>query len=332
MNRREFARYVARAGVALTFLAASRREARDGRSGGEAFYDGYLSIYFDGGPSQTDTWDVKPGSSSSYPNFPTIDLGVTDEYGESFRIAGLFRRLAGLCMNDPAIKLGVIRSLYHAGDDHVSAQDRMRGCLHDGFSEAMARVEVSHCAVDSRLTVAQKLLVAGAPFVAIDMPGNDSHSHNLGSVACPGVVPTIWGNYINEGLSQLAESIRASGRRVLVTMYGDFGRTPRSVSNGDRDGRDHWNDGFSIALLSINQPRFKMTALGHTGPDGVLTSTTGMRDPVEPRDVGTFVSRSLGFQVGRVDGKFDVPLTSRPAPPVDRINKADLLNTTFGLV
>jgi hypothetical protein len=454
-TRREFLQKLGQTGVALGFMGVSMphllaiKEATGGVAPENALYDAYLSIYFEGGPSQTDTWDPKPGSPSSYPNRATINLGVNDAYGAPMRIDGVFPRLANLSMNDPAIKLGTIRSFWHGTNDHGQGQmymsgwwrsnalvqqypsvasvmayyyqgtgigipsviinggnpqrqndagqsrcptalqvnagngqgnnpvvqalalpagvdqaryDRRKTLLDrlnarflasrpDQAARAMEKatadahsitsqgaaarafdltgktlINVTDNGTAQRMTLAQELLKAGIPYVAMGIGGNDSHGDNMNTIA------RNWGNGINEGLSQLAENIKASGKRVLVTMYGDFGRTPQSVNNGARDGRDHWGDGFSVALLSINQPKFKMNAIGDTGPNGTLMSTSGMRDPIEPKDLGAFVYRSLGFQIGRVDGKFDVPLTSRPAPPVDRINKSDLLNTTFGLV
>lgn len=454
-TRREFLERLGRTGVALGFMGMSLpgmltlREALGGVAPENAFYDAALSIYFDGGPSQTDTWDVKPGSRSSYPNYQTINLGVKDTYNADVRIAGVFPRLANLAMNDPAVKLGLIRSFWHGSNDHGMGQQYMNGwwrsnalvqqypsvaavmsyyyqgtgigipsvvingangdrvndagqsrCptalqvnaganqannpvvqalgLPAGVDQArydrrkalldklnarflasrpdqMARavekatadahsitsqgqaarafdltgkplLQVSNNGVAMRMTLAQELLKAGVPYVAMGIGGNDSHSNNMQTIQ------TNWGNYINEGLSQMAENLKATGKRVLVTMYGDFGRTPASVNNGGRDGRDHWGNGFSVAILSINQPKFKMTAIGDTGPDGLLMSNTGMKDPVEPADLGALIYRSLGFQVGKPDGTFDVPLNGRGAPPVERINKSDLLLNTFGLV
>src|SRR5690606_38724752 len=99
-----------------------------------AFYDAYLSIFFDGAPPQQDTWDPKPGTRSSYPNFQTIDLGVNDKYGQPVRIGGqfsngnaVFPELADLVMNDPDVKLGIIRSLWHGTADHRLGQMYMNG-------------------------------------------------------------------------------------------------------------------------------------------------------------------------------------------------------------
>lgn len=447
-------------GVALGFMGSSlhqmlyMREAL-GVQPESAFYDAYLSIFFSGGPTHIDTWDPKPGTRSSYPNFQTIDLGVSDKYGQPVRIGGqfsagnvVFPDLANTVMTDPAIKLGVIRSFWHGSNNHGTGQMYMNGWWRSNtlvqqfpsVASAMAyyfqgqglgipsvviqgnngdRVNAageSRCptallvqvgtgnnpvvealrrpanvdqarydrrkslldrlnqrflasrpdtlvraaekaaddaysvtstgqaaaafdltgktilapggndGVARRMTLAQELLKAGIPYVAMGIGGNDSHGNNMGTVT------RNWGTYINRGLTEMAQNLKATGKRVLVTMYGDFGRTPASVNSGGRDGRDHWGGSFSVGVLSINQPKFKMTAIGDTGPEGLLQWNSGLVDPIAPADLGAFVYRSMGIQVGKVGGAFDVPLNARPAPPVDRVNKSQLLLDTFGLV
>lgn len=179
-----------------------------------------------------------------------------------------------------------------------------------------------------RLTLAKRLLTAGVPFVATGILGNDSHDNNSQIVAAN------WGQSVGQGVSQLCRDLAATGKRVLVVIYGDFGRTPFTVDpNGqNRNGRDHWADGFSVGLLSINQPKFTPTAIGDTGPLGMWTRAAGtLKDPVQPKDLGGFIYRSLGFQLGRADGAFDVPMADRDAPPVDRLNDSSKLLRTFGL-
>jgi hypothetical protein len=450
-------------GVALGFMGASMHELMYMKEAvaaqpENAFYDAYISIYFDGGPTHIDTWDPKPGSNSSYPGFQTIDLGVMDKYNQPMRIGGqfnagqvIFPELSNVVMSDPAIKLGVIRSFWHGSNSHNQGQMYMNGMWRSqalvmqypsvasamayyfqgqnlgipsvvingangdrvndaGESRCPTALQVSVGAgannpvvqalnrptgVDQarydrrkslldrlnqrfiasrpdalaraaekatedaydvtsgglaaqafsltgkpilppggndntamRMTLAQELVKAGIPYVAMGIGGNDSHGNNMGTVS------RNWGSYVNRGVTAMAQNLKATGKRVLITMFGDFGRTPASVNNGARDGRDHWGQSFSVAMISVNQPKFKMTAIGDTGPDGLwsTTSVTKMTDPIAPADLGGFLYRAMGIQVGQVGGKFDLPLTSRPAPPVDRINNSDLLLNTFGLV
>jgi hypothetical protein len=420
----------------------------------DASYDAFLSIYFRGGPSQTDTWDPKPGSPSSYPGFQTVDLGVRDVYGAPVRLGGQFSasepvlpELANLVMNDRDVKLGLVRSFWHGQNAHVMAQtymncwwrsqplvaqypsmasamayylqgrgpgipavvitgnhgervndagqsrcptglevapggaassqlvealrrpvgvdqaryDRRKAFLDrlnqryvaahpDAMARAMEKATEDAHAVTSagaaaaafdlrgkpllppggndpvaeRLTMALELIKAGIPYVSMGVGGNDTHRDNRRTIS------RIWGVNVNQGVTALARALKATGKRVLIALYGDFGRTPASVNGGARDGRDHWGGAFTVALLSINQPKFVMTAIGDTGRDGLLQYNSGAKDPISPADMGAFLYRAMGIQVGRPE--FDLPLLSRPAAPVDRMNRSDLLLRTFGLL
>src|SRR5579872_3638125 len=86
-------------------------------------YDAAITLWYEGGPGQTDTFDPKPGSTSNI--FPTIDLGAKDIYGNPLQVTNLFPNLSNLFLNDPAIKLGVVRSLTHGNELHTLAQTWM---------------------------------------------------------------------------------------------------------------------------------------------------------------------------------------------------------------
>jgi hypothetical protein len=176
------------------------------------------------------------------------------------------------------------------------------------------------------LTLAQSLLTAGIPYVACGVDGNDTHSGNRDGVT------GNWFGVTDPAVAMMAKNLKATGKRYLIMMFGEFGRTPDSVAGG-RDGRDHNPDGFSAAFLSINQPAFKTTAIGNTGPDGMFKQglqTPTLVDPMYPKDLGAMVYTVMGFLPGN-SPTTDIPTAIRNAPPVDRNNNGAQLIKTFGL-
>ena len=132
---------------------------------------------------------------------------------------------------------------------------------------------------------------------------------------------------IRTGMAERGDD-RLAGKKVLILMGGEFGRTPRISDDPDalNDGRDHWNDGFSWGFLSVNQPKFKSGAWGQTGPDGLFTQSSSsaggmpgkLVDVCEMKDLGAFIYRALGFQIG--NATYNIPLTTGMLPPVDPTN------------
>ena len=176
-----------------------------------------------------------------------------------------------------------------------------------------------------RLTQAVRLLEAGVPYVSCGIGGNDSHGNNRATIM------GNWGQSVDGGVVEIVNRLKASGKRCLIIMGGEFGRTPNTTANG-RDGRDHWGDGFSWATIAVNQPKWTTNVVGQTGPDGMFRASQGtLIDEVRPKDLGGLVYRSLGFQVGS-DVAYDIPLNDREAPPVDRMNNGKkMMEDVFGL-
>ena len=438
------------------------------------YYDGLLCVSFEGGASHVDTWDPKPGSQNNV--FQTINLGANDVYNQPIRISNVFPQLANLSMNDPAIGLGIIRSMWHGSNNHGNGQAMMgsfwRGQLLNSYpsmapvfahyfqgqrigipsvvinGDAMqgindargARVPTAlqvnagqgqannpvvqalslPAGVDlnrynrrkalldklnaeyvgkhpddmvkafekatldafnvtaqgeaarafdltgkqllpaqnnglaQRFTLAQELLKAGVPYVTCGIGGNDSHGNNMATVQ------QNWGQTFDRAIAQMAQNLKATGKRYLIFTVSDFGRSPATVAGG-RDGRDHWGASFSVGMVSINQPLFKKTAIGDTGPDALFTAagTNGegggsvpgaLVDPFEPAHLGYLIYSAMGIPMFAADGRADVPTPlGREAPPVDRtvtlqiptgnavrfgagMNYGTKLRTAFGLV
>jgi uncharacterized protein (DUF1501 family) len=88
--------------------------------------------------------------------------------------------------------------------------------------------------------------------------------------------------------------------RTVVLCCGEFGRTPKINVTA---GRDHWTNGFSLALAGGGLRGG--LAVGATDPEGV-------RDPVRPvtiEDVHATVLAALGLDPAKENV---APATSRP--------------------
>ena len=161
------------------------------------------------------------------------------------------------------------------------------------------------------LTLAQELVKAGIPYVALGIGGNDSHTNNMATIT------QNWHDTTDPAVSKMASNLKAAGKRVLIIMGGEFGRGPADTIGG-RDGRDHWPDGFSWAVLSVNQPKFaKNVAVGDTGVNGTnQAGNNNLKDPIYPGVLGALVYRSMGFPIG-TNPAYNVPTAVGPDCPVD---------------
>ena len=87
---------------------------------------------------------------------------------------------------------------------------------------------------------ARRMLEHGAKFIEIKIGGWDTHADNFNQVAALAAP-------LDAALAALIGDLAERGMldRTLVTMFGEFGRTPKINGN---TGRDHWNDVFSALV------------------------------------------------------------------------------------
>jgi uncharacterized protein (DUF1501 family) len=133
--------------------------------------------------------------------------------------------------------------------------------------------------------LARRFIEAGAGFVSLRIGSWDHHGNAGGTVTsgakdnCPPMdqaVGALIADLFDRGLD----------RRVLLVVWGEFGRTPRI--NGSA-GRDHWPQAMSVLLsgggLKMGQVIGATTRKGEHPAD----------NPVSPADVLATVYRHLGI-------------------------------------
>jgi uncharacterized protein (DUF1501 family) len=148
--------------------------------------------------------------------------------------------------------------------------------------------------------LARRLVEAGVTFVTITDFDNWDH-HGSIFQACRRQLPKL-----DDAVSALVEDLfqRGLAERVLLIVWGEFGRTPR-ITNG---GRDHWPGAMSALLagggLKMGQ------VVGATSRKG----ESPVERPVRPEDVLQTVYHVLG-----IDSQRDFPNDSgRPMPVLNR--------------
>jgi hypothetical protein len=137
--------------------------------------------------------------------------------------------------------------------------------------------------------LARRFVEAGAGFVSLRIGSWDHHGNAGGTVTsgaeenCPPM---------DQAVSALIEDLYARGldRRVLLVLWGEFGRTPQ-INNSA--GRDHWPQAMSV-LLSGGGLRGGQV-IGSTSPKGEHPAD----ESCSPADVLATVYRHVGLDTGR---------------------------------
>lgn len=133
---------------------------------------------------------------------------------------------------------------------------------------------------------ARRLIEVGVRCVEVTLNGWDSHAdnHNIQRARVGELDPPF-----TALLRDLKE--RDLLRRTVVLCMGEFGRTPQINRLG---GRDHWPNGFSLALAGGGLKGGQ--AVGATDPEG----TKDPVDPVTVGDVHATVLAALGIDPHKV--------------------------------
>lgn len=164
-----------------------------------------------------------------------------------------------------------------------------------GQESAETRAEYGDTPFGRGCLAARRLIEVGVRCVEVTLDGWDSHVNNH-------EVHRRLVGVLDPAFSALLRDLRRRDLlgRTVVLCCGEFGRTPRINPFG---GRDHWTNGFSLALAGggLNAG----LALGETDPEGV-------KDPARPfpvQDVHATILSALGLDPARENV---APVTGRP--------------------
>jgi hypothetical protein len=129
---------------------------------------------------------------------------------------------------------------------------------------------------------ARRLTEAGARCVEVTLDGWDTHVNNHALVR--GLVEVL-----DPAFAALVADLRERGRldRTMVLVAGEFGRTPRL---NPLAGRDHWPNGFSVALAGGGVKGGVI--VGATDPEGKAKPA----DPVTVDDLHATILSAAGVE------------------------------------
>ncbi len=175
--------------------------------------------------------------------------------------------------------------------------------------------------------LARRLAEAGAAVINlyIDTPHNgqeftnwDDHILNAGRPGHFGKYMDVRLPYLDQALSALIEDIHQRGvdRKILVALFGEFGRTPRISSNAQGAGRDHWPDAYT-ALISGGGLRMGQVIGGTNSKSEYPTEK-----PYTPQDLLATLYRHLGVdyhQSFRDHAGRPIPILGEGAPIAELI-------------
>ena len=269
LTRRSFIRSSLAGAVALG-LEGQRCLARVAKEGAKR--KSCILLRMDGGPSQIDTFDPKPGARNGL-GFGAIESSLPGTY-----ISEHLPRMA-----EQMRHLTLIRSMVSTEGNHRRAQDVLRS----GFPTEPQSLGQGSAVIDFgyRCVLARELVESGEPFVEVVLGGWDTHRDNFTRTRALCEV-------LDPAFATLIRDLRARGlwESTIVVWMGEFGRKPQVNKQG---GRDHWTQGWSAVLGGCGIPEGQV--IGQTSEDGMEV----VDRPVSIPELFRFVREALVTGEGR---------------------------------
>lgn len=149
------------------------------------------------------------------------------------------------------------------------------------LEDARLRDQYGRTRIGQGCLLARRLVEAGVAFVTINEDGWDHHREVFAS--CRKALPPL-----DAAVAALVNDLHSRGldQRVLVLVWGEFGRTPRVNGNG---GRDHWPNAFTALLAGGGLKTGQV--IGASGRNGEAPSER----PLRPEDIIRTLYAFLGI-------------------------------------
>jgi hypothetical protein len=263
-----------------------------------------IFLVLTGGPSQLDTWDLKPDATSEVRGpFRPIQTNV-----QGMEISEIFPRMSKL-----ADKYALIRSVYSDATPHLHEDGlRLIDAATEGFVALPGPIGFMGGSMDEsdsygsspgpatrprsfaeNCARARQLVETGVRFVRVNMFDTVFHrttwdSHGSRPFSTIRDYKDTVGPTFDAAYSTLLQDLSRSGLldSTLVVAMGEFGRSPRINPSG---GRDHWT-------------RCQTVVMAGGGIQGGRVFGSSDATGSEPRDLPVSVARIMAT-VGEITGK-----------------------------
>jgi hypothetical protein len=158
--------------------------------------------------------------------------------------------------------------------------------------------------------MARRLVEVGVPFVEVTLGGWDTHQNNFERVK-------ELSKQVDAGMSALITDLKERGLldSTLVVWMGEFGRTPKINSRGDKPGRDHYPKAWTSMLVGGGIKGGQV--VGKTDAEGA----TVVDRPTSGIDFMATVCQILGIDYTKenVANGRPVRIADKKAKPVDEV-------------